>query len=325
MIGLNAMRALPSGTWPAGLVGRPSGYRGRPRPSTGTGRTCSASRLPRSPRYPRPVGPSGRHPVDHASDVQRGPVGGRNATDEASVEHLAEDVELQLVRGHVPDAPGREFRYPGQEMLEAVLRCVGMATNRRDGMILGCRLVIREVAVCQPVEEGRRLGRQSELKEGVERERCITQPRESIVPVALTADFLGEARGRRRDDRASWRIGHQLQRHRRAGHHLPPKAPVGRAAQPARQKRAVSSARCCSSPGGRRRGWPPIVSSMTPPVWPARSVRIARSPSPWRSTVTPCSRREVPGSPTECTVRSRPSAWKTAPSSDSSSWCALRA
>src|SRR6185312_8705041 len=63
--------------------------------------------------------------------------------------------------------------------------------------------------------------------------RRIAHPGVAVVPVALAADVLRQARGRRGDDRAGGPVGEQLERERRAVHHLPPAALVDRVREPA--------------------------------------------------------------------------------------------
>ena len=85
-----------------------------------------------------------------------------------------------------------------------------------------------------------------------------------------------------------------------------------------------------------RFGAPPSDSRITPQDWPVRSVRVARSPSPSRSMVTPCSSSELAELPDMCRVSSPaapappaalmvPSARKTAPSLVSCVVCVARA
>ena len=85
----------------------------------------------------------------------------------------------------------------------------------------------------QPGEEGVGLVDHAHLEEGVQREGGVAQPGEAVVPVALATDLLGKAGGRRRDDGAGGRVGHQLQRQRRAHHRLLVRALVGAAVDPA--------------------------------------------------------------------------------------------
>ena len=98
----------------------------------------------------------------------------------------------------------------------------------------------------------------AQAEQRVDRERAVPDPGVAVVPVALAAGLLGQPRGGRGDRRAGRRVGHELERHRRAGDHLAPAAPVGglAAASPARS-RAVSRASRSSSSGESRRGCPP--------------------------------------------------------------------
>ena len=141
--------------------------------------------------------------------------------------------------------------------------------------------------VAQPGAEPGRPPPGSPGRQGVHGQRPVPDPGEAVVPVPLAAGLLGQPERSGGDRRAGRLVGQQLEGHRRPGHHLPPAAGVGRAAQPA----ASRTPRCRppagrSSSGGSARGWPPIDSSTTPrPLSPSRIVKVARSPSPARSTV----------------------------------------
>src|ERR1700694_695075 len=73
------------------------------------------------------------------------------------------------------------------------------------------RAPLGEMAVRQPVEELLRLARESEMEERVERERGIAQPGVAVVPVARTADGLGEAGRGRGQNRPRRRVREQLE------------------------------------------------------------------------------------------------------------------
>ena len=86
-------------------------------------------------------------------------------------------------------------------------------------------------SVSQSMNAARLLG-EAEPQQRVERKRRVADPGVAVVPVALAAEHLGQARGRRRDDRARWAVGEELQRQRGAVHGLAPAAPVARLRQP---------------------------------------------------------------------------------------------
>src|SRR5580658_9642715 len=94
--------------------------------------------------------------------------------DVGTVEHLAVDVELQLVDGGVADAHGT--RAPvASEVVEDVLRrmCVPVQLEEVGDVR---RFTTGEMAMRQPVEVRGGLIGEPELKERVERERGIAQP-----------------------------------------------------------------------------------------------------------------------------------------------------
>ena len=86
--------------------------------------------------------------------------------------------------------------------------------------------------VAQPAAKSSGLLHVAEPEQRVDRKRAVPDPRVPVVPVPLASGLLGQPGGRRGDDSAGRRVGHQLERHRRPRHHLPPAACVGRAVQP---------------------------------------------------------------------------------------------
>ena len=88
-------------------------------------------------------------------------------------------------------------------------------------------------AVLQPVPEAGRLLGEADAQQAVERERGVANPGVAVVPVALAADRLGQAAGRRRDDRPGRLEGQELERQGGAVDHLPPAAGVGALREPA--------------------------------------------------------------------------------------------
>src|SRR5882672_12896126 len=73
-----------------------------------------------------------------------------------------------------------------------------------------------------PVHETRGLFGQSYPEQSVEREGGVPNPGVSVIPVAGASNRFRQAASRRRDNRACWRIGEQLERQRRAMHHFAP-------------------------------------------------------------------------------------------------------
>ena len=171
-------------------------------------------------------------------------------------------------------------------------------------------------------------------QQGVEAEGGVADPHVAVVPVALAADLLGQAGGRRRDDRPARLVGQQLEGQRRAVDHLPPAAGVRRPGQPGAPEgrgRVGTAGRVLGRAGGRGRASSastsrtnsavsprcsvPVggdVAVRRPPGRPWRSARAGR-PSPVMSTppstssVVGCSRgRSRAGRPATCRTRGLP-------------------
>ena len=87
----------------------------------------------------------------------------------------------------------------------------------------------------QPPPPALRLGPEPVVQQHVQRERRVPQPDVAVVPVALAAELLRQARGRCRDDAAGVLVGegtqheqralHRLRMHRRCGRGFRPVAP----------------------------------------------------------------------------------------------------
>lgn len=120
-------------------------------------------------------------------------------------------------------------------VLQCLLDQVGGAVNpvhdvQRPGTVpLGGFLLHAGV---QPVDERGRLFPESQAQQGVHRERGVADPGEPVVPVALTAQLLGQSRRGGGDQRTGRRVRHELERHSRTFHRLPPAARVGGLPQP---------------------------------------------------------------------------------------------
>src|SRR5690348_5283229 len=84
----------------------------------------------------------------------------------------------------------------------------------------------------EPPEERRGLGVTPELKQRLQRERGIAQPRKAIVPVAIAADALRQRRRGRGGDGAGWREHEKLQRERAPHDRVTPRSLIGERAAP---------------------------------------------------------------------------------------------
>ena len=149
------------------------------------------------------------------------------------VDQLPVDVELELGGRLVAHAYGTRPTVTLQ-VVELLLLQVGAAVHAvHDPQPVDLARLHLAEAVGQPLHE--LLGRvvESEQEQRVEREGRVADPRVAVVPVSRAADLLGEARGRGGDDCARRLVGEQLQRERRALHHLAPASPVVGLREPA--------------------------------------------------------------------------------------------
>ncbi len=174
-------------------------------------------------------------PFDHAGEVDPRLVVDRRAVAAVvvdGVDQLAVDVELELVRGAVPDPDGRGALI-ALEVLEHLLLELRAAIDPVHDLerAVALRPVLAE-ALAQPLPERRGLFGEAQPQERVERERGVADPGVAVVPVATAAELLGEARGGRGHDPARGPEGEQLERERRAVHHLAPAALVAGLGQP---------------------------------------------------------------------------------------------
>lgn len=148
-------------------------------------------------------------------------------------EGLAVDVQLELVDGAVADADGGGAAI-ALEVFECLLRQVGIAVDpvhRLERLLLLALALVQPVD--EPVDEGGGLLYEAEVQHGPHGQRAVAHPGEPVVPVALSADLLGQAHGRRRDEGAGGSVGEELERDDRTVHQLGPAAPVAGLAQPA--------------------------------------------------------------------------------------------
>ena len=118
-------------------------------------------------------------------------------------------------------------------MVEDLLLEIGAAVDRvHDLERARLALMALAEAVGQPAPEGAGLLGEPEPEERIDGERCVADPGEAVVPVALAAELLGEARGRCGDERAGRLVRQELQRQRRTPHDLAPPSLVARRGDP---------------------------------------------------------------------------------------------
>ena len=136
-------------------------------------------------------------------------------------------VELQLVGGGVAVADGRRVLVAGQRELLLVESQRAVDAVER----LQLRLA-HPRRVHLPPEERAGLVLTAELEKRAQRVHPVAQPAEAVVPVAVTADPLGE-RGRGRSDNAArGREGEQLECERAPNHEVAPGTVVGETGAP---------------------------------------------------------------------------------------------
>ena len=128
------------------------------------------------------------------------------------VEHLAVDVELELLAGAVPD-PDRRRALVAGEPVELELRqppFAGRAVHDLD--------VVRVAGdgAQQPAPPRACLLDEAVPEQRREREARVAEPAEAVVPVADAADLLGQRGRRGGDDAAGRRVRQRLQHHQRA-------------------------------------------------------------------------------------------------------------
>jgi hypothetical protein len=125
------------------------------------------------------------------------------------VEQLTVHVQLELLRGPVPDPYGRRAAIPF-EVGELELLELGLAVQP-----------VHDLDAVLPALGGRTLGPEQELHplftvlegdEGLGGQRGVADPGVPVVPVPHAADGLGERGGRCRRDGAGVRVRHQLER-----------------------------------------------------------------------------------------------------------------
>ncbi len=144
------------------------------------------------------------------------------------VHGLAEDVQLELAGRAVAD-PDRARAAPALPVVESLLGEVrGPVDPVHDPQrAVAVAAAMLDQAVPDPDTEGRCLLRVAQPEQRVYRERRVPDPGVAVVPVALAAGLLWQPGGGRRHQRPGRGVGHQLERYRRAGHHLAPAPGVG--------------------------------------------------------------------------------------------------
>ena len=103
------------------------------------------------------------------------------------VEKVTVDVQLELFRCGVP-YPNRRRSPVALEGKRYFWRAVAPVQPVQDLHTWPRQLCCME----EPPEERIYLGMAAEAEQRIERERCVADPTESVVPVALSADVLGE-------------------------------------------------------------------------------------------------------------------------------------
>jgi hypothetical protein len=138
------------------------------------------------------------------------------AGDVQAVEYLAPHVELELPGGGVAHPDGGGVLVAGQP-LELVLgkpaRAVEPVHDLQVGRVAGDR-------ADQPLPPGPGLGEEPGAEQRLQGERGVPQPAVAVVPVAGTAELLGQRGGRRGDDAPGRGVGQCLQGDQGAAHRL---------------------------------------------------------------------------------------------------------
>ncbi len=216
---------------------------------------------PRPAHLPDPLvglAPAGLEPVEDLAGQPPGRVGRLEALIARlveSVDDLAVDVELTLVRCAVADANGLRAFVPG-EPGQLELREPPLSRDAVHDLQILRRAGDRAEEPVAPVAG---LLHVSSAYQSEEREGRVAQPAVAVVPVPDAADPLGQRRRRSGDDSSGRRVRERLQREQRAMDGVVPATLVRAACSP-------------FLPEGERR-------SRAPP--PARS---ARAPARWRGT-----------------------------------------
>ena len=130
------------------------------------------------------------------------------------VQHLAPDVELELVGGGVADPDRRGALVPGQPV------AARYSGSRRSPSSAVHDLQVGRVAgdgAQQPLPPGPGLVVVTGAEQRLQGEGGVAQPAVAVVPVAGAAELLGQRGGRGRDDAAGRRVGQRLERDAASG------------------------------------------------------------------------------------------------------------
>ena len=206
---------------------------------------------------------------------------------QSGLQQVAVDVELGLRRGVVAD-PDRARPAVAVQLERALWRALAAVKAVEDLQARAGQLG----RVQQPPEERLGLPRAAQMQERLEREGRVAHPAEAIVPVALTADLLGQRRRGRCRDRPGGSMG-VVEAPARCGSRHRATGPRRRVARPsgastrswlANGPRPARGSGRPVAPGGRR------TARSTPiRTRPARSARRSRLPrsGPRRRPRTP--------------------------------------
>ena len=170
-------------------------------------------------------------------------------------------------------------------MIEGVLDQIGAAVDPVHDLQRPAFAGVLGGAVTQPHPERRGLLDVAQAQQRVDGERTVPNPGVAVVPVPLAALLLGQPGGRRGDQRAGRGVGHQLERHGRAGDHLPPPSLVGRPGQP----RAPEPGGIVGQPLRLLRGHPPRLAAH-PLQHHAAGLPLAQRPGPSHPVAVPLDR-----------------------------------
>src|SRR5271155_3113526 len=161
------------------------------------------------------LAPDPRQVTENAAADRDRPVNRRQTVDMSMVqgiEDLAVDVELRLVDGRIPYAY-RAGPFVTRQPLHLPLCQPALAAKPiHDLQLVGAARDSPQ----QPIPPCAGLVIKSPVHQGQQSEGGVAQPAIAVVPVARTADLLGQRGGRRRDNSAGRAKGQTLQRDQRA-------------------------------------------------------------------------------------------------------------
>ncbi|GJE46333.1 hypothetical protein AEGHOMDF_5536 [Methylobacterium soli] len=149
------------------------------------------------------------------------------------VEHLAVDVELELLRGRVADAHGPRALVARQP----VELDLGQQALARDAVEDVGLLGVAGHRPQEPVSPGARLLDEARIHQRQQREGRVAQPAEPVVPVAHAPELLGQRGRRRGHDPAGGHVDERLQRQERALQDVVPGRATGAVARPVAPER----------------------------------------------------------------------------------------